>query len=454
MEITIKSVPTPKFSFSDESINIAANEYERRLKMLYSASKADWVVTYADREHYGNLTFLINFDPRFEEAIFVLGPSGIRTLIVGNEGLGYTSVIPVKIDIVLCQSLSLCGQQRNLAPSLKEILKNIGIKSGQTVSVIGWKYLEIYESDDYLYPAFVPTFLTETLRKLVANNGEVRDGTILMMHPEYGLRVNNSADQIANFEVAAQNSSNSVFGIIQNIKPGMSEFDAARLMNYPGGPMSMHPILTSGKKNINGLRSPSSRIIELGDAISTAVGYWGSLVCRAGIVEDKIEQSFLNSTVAPYFNALATWYQTMQIGIQGADVYNKVASAFKNTGLQSLLNPGHLTSYDEWLHSPIRPNSTDKIKSGMVFQCDIIPTPMKDGELINCEDTIAIADINLRADIQSNYPDLWNRIHRRRKLMIEQLGIDLHDEILPLTEGTAYLPPFWLIPDMVCSVNR
>jgi len=454
MDIRIISIPAPKFSFSDVSIKITSNEYERRLEKLYSAAQADWVVVYADREHYGNLTFLINFDPRFEEAIFILGPRGIRKLIVGNEGLSYTSVVPLPIEVLLCQSLSLSGQQRDIAPSLRDVLIKVGIKSGQIVSIIGWKYLEPFESDDYMYPAFVPTYLTETIRKLVSMNGKIIDGTRLMMHPETGLRSDNSADQIANFEIAAQNSSYSVFSIIHNIQPGMTEFEVARLMKYGGGPMSMHPILTSGKSNINGLRSPSSRIIEYGDAISTAIGFWGSLVCRAGLVVDNIDQSFLTSVVYPYFNALVIWYQSMQIGIQGYEVYNNVSNAFETTGLHSFLNPGHLTSYDEWLNSPIRQKSTDKIKSGMVFQCDIIPTPMKEGELINCEDTIAIADTSLRAEIRTKYPDLWIRIQKRRQFMKEQLGIILHEEILPLTDGTAYLPPFWLIPDIVCAVRR
>jgi len=46
--------------------------------------------------------------------------------------------------------------------------------------------------------------------------------------------------------------------------------------------MSMHPIFVSGKGELNGLRSPGAKVLEYGDAVSTAVGYWGSLVCRPG----------------------------------------------------------------------------------------------------------------------------------------------------------------------------
>jgi hypothetical protein len=47
------------------------------------------VLVYADREHFANLTWLVNYDPHFEEGLLVLGRNGQRTLIVGNEGLGH-----------------------------------------------------------------------------------------------------------------------------------------------------------------------------------------------------------------------------------------------------------------------------------------------------------------------------------------------------------------------------
>ena len=453
MEISLKSVPPPRFTRCEAPPVIPAAEYERRLNDLYASAEADWVVVYADREHYGNLTYLLNFDPRFEEALLILGAGNRRLLMVGNEGLGYTSVVPVAVEVVLCQTFSLCGQQRDSAPSLKAVLGQIGVKSNQAVSMIGWKYLEAFESDQPERPAFLPAFIVDVFKDVIGPGGKLVDGTALIMHPEGGLRACNSADQIALFEAAAQNSSSAVFGILRNVRPGMSEMQAVRFMNYHGAPFSIHPIFVSGKEDINGLRSPGNRIIEKGDAVSVAVGYWGSLVCRAGLATDQIVPAYFENIVKPYFKVIVTWYETMQIGIKGGEVFNAIDKAFEGSGLHSSLNPGHLTSYDEWLHSPIRSNSQEKIYSGMVFQCDIIPTPMPPGQLINCEDTVAIADENLRAQIRTRYPDLWNRIQHRRKSMREVLGIRLHEEILPLTEGTGYLPPFWLLPDLVCVAS-
>ncbi|MCX6067281.1 MAG: Xaa-Pro aminopeptidase, partial [Chloroflexi bacterium] len=76
------------------------------------------------------------------------------------------------------------------------------------------------------------------------------------------------------------------------------------------------------------------------------------------------------------------------------------------------------------------------------------------GWLTNCEDTVAVADASLRAELKSNHPVLWARVQNRRKLMIEALGIELAEELLPLTDGTAYLPPFWLANELVCAVSK
>ena len=70
-----------------------------------------------------------------------------------------------------------------------------------------------------------------------------------------------------------------------------------------------------------------------------------------------------------------------------------------------MLNPGHLISYDEWVHSPIERDSEVSLASGMALQCDIIPTPIPAGTALNCEDSIVLADEALRAEIASRHPD-------------------------------------------------
>jgi len=216
---------------------IPADEYEQRVQALYERSGMDWVVVYGDREHCANLLYLTGYDPRFEEALFVIG-SRQRCLIVGNEGVAYATMCSPHVQVVLCQSMSLMGQPRDVAPSLMNVLRDLGFGSGQSVGVVGWKYLEASETDDPARPAFVPAHVVTTLEKLIGPTGQLIDATALLMHPEHGLRATlNSAAQIAAFEWAAMRASMAVLRIVWGVRPGMTEFEAAALAGYSGEPL-------------------------------------------------------------------------------------------------------------------------------------------------------------------------------------------------------------------------
>ena len=72
-----------------EQPRIPADVYEARCAAAYAKAGCDWLAVYADREHLANIAFLTGFEPRFEEALFVLGAGDRRVLIVGNESHGY-----------------------------------------------------------------------------------------------------------------------------------------------------------------------------------------------------------------------------------------------------------------------------------------------------------------------------------------------------------------------------
>src|SRR5207237_1420878 len=78
---------------------------------------------------------------------------------------------------------------------------------------------------------------------------------------------------------------------------------------------------------------------------------------------------------------------------------------------------------------PMRAGSADPLASGMVIQSDIIPTGIRPGWTANCEDTVAIADGDLRAAIEARHPELWSRITARRAFMRDRLGIEVRDEV-------------------------
>ena len=82
----------------------------------------------------------------------------------------------------------------------------------------------------------------------------------------------------------------------------------------------------------------------------------------------------------------------------------------------------------------------------MPFQVDIIPVPMPTGWALNCEDGVAIADANLRAELRARHPAVDARIEARRAFMRDALGVELKESIMPLSSTPLCLAPFWLAP--------
>jgi hypothetical protein len=85
---------------------------------------------------------------------------------------------------------------------------------------------------------------------------------------------------------------------------------------------------------------------------------------------------------------------------RGSRVCGGYGRARAGRALRSALNPGHLARHDEWIHTPIRPGSGQRIAPGMPFQVDIIPTPMRDGWALNCQDRIVFAATALSAELK------------------------------------------------------
>jgi hypothetical protein len=447
--IELVRAEAPPIELGDELPSISAAELDARIAALRAAVDADWIVVYGDREHAANLIYLVNLDPRFEEALLVLGPDS-RTLLLGKEDVGYAPIVPIEVDVVCVPTFSLMGIDRSDGPTLEQALRETGLKAGERIGVVGWKALDADEHRLEVPPIFAPAFVVDTLRAVVGGAALVEDVTPVLTSSRTGLRTFSTADQIAVFEFAASRCSAWVHAIIDAAVPGVTEREAFRAADWSGEPLSYHPVFASGADVAVGLRSPTSRRLQLGDAAVTAIGLWGGNCARGGLIATSSDdltsasEGYLERLIAPYWRAVATWYETLAVGVSGGEVFDAVTGLLAGEAFAPLLNPGHLVHYDEWMNSPIRAASDDPIASGMVLQCDIIPTGIRAGWTTNCEDTIAIADARLRAELEARHPDLWSRIRSRQEYVRDQLGVQIRDEVLPLSCTNAYLRPFWL----------
>ena len=451
-------VSLPDFGLAGPEPVLGRQIYAQRHEALLARMakhKFDVLVIYGDREHVANISWATGYDPRFEEALYIVVSGRKPTLLAGNEGYPYAELAMGDFERVLWQQLSLMGQPRDKDQALHELLKNAGLKPGQKIGLAGWKGFES-EAGDFDPNWFeTPHYLVEALRRF----GNVTNAALLFMQPTDGLRVINEAAQLARFEYTSSLSSTAIKKFVLGAKPGMTEYEACRNLSLNGFPQSIHINMCSGPRAKYGLPSPSERVIERGDPVVVGLGLMGSLNCRAGfIVADQTElpapiQDYVEKLVAPYFSSAVAWYETIGIGVEGGSIYDAVMAHVGDPFFGIGLNPGHLIHLDEWLHSPIKKGSKMILKSGMALQCDIIPATGTDYFMSNIEDGICLADEALRAELKKSFPQAWARIEARRAFMIEVLGVRLKPEVLPFSNMAAWLPPFWLTPHRAMAMR-
>lgn len=451
----LADVPLPPFGAPDERPALPDRLYAARLERLRSRMHDrgyDRLLVFGDREHSATLSYLTGFDPRFEEAILVVGPDDEPAILVGNECWGTAGAAPLPMRRHRFQDLSLPNQPRDRSRPLADILGEEGVHTGSRIGVVGAKPATAQVGLD------IPAYVADTLRSVTGPSGAVENATDLFVDPADGLRIINEVEQLAAMEAAACATSDGVRRVLTGIQPGMREREAVRLLEWDGSPLSCHLMLTAGERARLGLLSPGDRRIERGDPFTVAFGIWGALACRAGfVVEDAAElpepiRDYVERLVAPYFAAVAEWYATLRVGVEAGALAAVIERRLGDPFFGIFLNPGHQIHLDEWVASPIHAGSRIPLRSGMAFQVDIIPATGTPYFTTNIEDGIALADEPLRDAFATGYPDAWARIQARRAFMRDGLGIDLHPDVLPFSNIPGHLPPFLLRPDRVMTL--
>jgi hypothetical protein len=192
-------------------------------------------------------------------------------MVVGNEGFDYIRATPAEVTPVLCQSLSLPGQDRSRA-SLAAALREAGVRAGARHGIVGWKYFGPNELSrgDYLV---VPAFLVAALAAAAEPDSRLDDVTQLFLNPIKGLRVRAEAATIAELEYGAALVTEHVRRVVDGVEPGMIEIEALRLFGLDYYPSTCHPMVTSGRRDFIGLCSPTGKTLALATCYRSPSAY-------------------------------------------------------------------------------------------------------------------------------------------------------------------------------------
>jgi hypothetical protein len=450
--ISLKQIDLPEFGQCAEMPDIPAAEFERRFAATIVQMRKlgyDKLIVFADREHSANLAYLTNLDPRFEEALLLLNTEGDRKLLLGNECMCYTGIVPIPMACELYQPFSLMGQDRSISRSLETILSDFGIQKGDKIGCAYYKTMDLADSSQLEIPAY----LSNTLKALVGKQRLLANANAIFMDNKNGLRHHNCLEELVRMEWASCRTSESIKNVVKNMAVGVREYELAAYYKSDGLPYSCHPMVSTGEKAKIGLSSPSARNVQLGDGFTSAFGIQGALTCRAGFIAEN--ESQLSAETAAvfepfwrnYFETVVTWYENIGIGVKTADVCAAVEAVRDKSLFDFCVNTGHTIHLDEWVNSPFSLDSKVKLYSNMALQMDIIPLSREHSGVqvcANMEDGIVLADVTLRKAWAERFPKSWRRIEARRTFMMNQLGIKLRKEVLPMSNIPAYYAPYFL----------
>lgn len=458
--VTLSAVPqpavwhdVPSVTLSDETLR------QRKTKILSGMRKQqlDTLVIYADKEHGGNFEYLSGFIPRFEEALLVLQSSGEAVLVLGNENLKLAAHARLENRVIPAPWFSLPNQPMDNVQSLPELLGEAGLTAGKTIGLAGWK-LFTGACDDVKQMFDLPAFIVDAIRQATGGKSQLLNATGLFIDPDGGARTVNNANELAHYEYGANLASTAILGALNAIEPGKTEKQIAALLAAEGQPNNVVMIAATGDRFAHANLYPGDKVIQRGDKFSLTTSYKGGLSSRAAyVVADESELApevadYLDVVAKPYFRAVVTWLENLRIGMRGGEMYGLIEQVLPKADYHWHLNPGHLVADEEWLCSPVGPDSSARLQSGMILQIDIIPSrPGYAGASI--EDTVALADEALRDELKAQYPALWQRIVERRAYIDKYIGIRLPAEVLPFSNTVGYLRPWLLDPTraLICK---
>lgn len=461
--VQLVKVPEPLRDCSGKPVPLTDDTIQERLDKVLDGMRRrglDQLVIYCDVEHSGNFNYLAGFFTRFEESLLIVNSDGELHFVLGNENLNKASKARIAVEqdgVVHAPLFSLPNQPDVAGKTLREMLSDAGVVPGSRVGAVGWKmFTSPHQDADASID--LPAFIVDELRCIIGSDGLLVNAADIFIG-EGGARTTNNANELAHYEFGASLASDCVLDAMDSIEPGVTELELGdKLVRY-GQHTSVVTIAASGPRFEKANMFPTDNMVKLGDPIALTVGYSGGLSSRSAYAVSCAEDlpsgcsDYIERVAAPYFHAYAHWLETIHVGMEGGELFNEIERVLPRSDYGWSLCPGHLTAEEEWLSSPVYEGSVETLRSGMLFQIDIIPSVSGYGGA-NAESTVALADRALREEIAWEYPAFWSRVVQRRAYIQDVLGIDLSEDVLPMCGTVAYLRPYLLAKDKALVLRK
>lgn len=459
-QIIFKEIKEPALDCTNIPVMLTDETMQARYDKVIEKMKSenyDTLVIYADLEHGSNFEYLVGFIPRFEEALLVVHSDGTNYMIMGNENVNKVSKARIDAKPILSSYFSLPNQPMEIDVPIKEILINADVKEGSKVGLVGWKnFTSKSENNAKLYD--IPSYIVDAVKDIVKDENLIDNATRLFIGNK-GVRCINTVNEIEHYEFGSSLASDCMLKAMNTIDLGVKETAIGAKLNALGQKNSVVTIAATGPRFINANIYPTDKEVKLGDTISLTVGYKGGLSSRGGYAvrtEEELPEKvrdYVDVVVKPYYNTVVNWLENVYCGMSGAEVYDMVETVLPKDKYHWSLCPGHLTSDEEWMSSPIYKNSKEILESGMMFQIDIIPSMSVYGGT-SAESTVVLADVALREKIKQDAPELYERMLKRREYLVNELNINLSEDILLMASTVAYLRPLLLAKDKAMAVKK
>ncbi len=446
----------------DAEILLGKEDYLERIHALLERAKQaglSHVVLYGDREHFATMDYFSGVDCRFEEALLIFDREGRAHILVGNEGISQTYSIPYEVEMHLYQNFSLPGQTRDEQEDLSTIMKKTGIDANSRVGMVGYKFFEKkYIPTDPAHTYDIPAYIMDAVFSICPEEN-VQNFTEEVIGFPNGIRLQlRTAKEIARIEGAGNRSAAVVQRMLKKLAPGITErqlaFGVAGLEA-----VNVHPMVNFGAEKVRiGVSSPGDRALVLGEVCGICYGARYSLTSRVGIAATGPQD--VQPSLQPHldfyragWHAVAEVLGTLCAGAKCADIYEAAMRHIGAPEYNVTLNITHYSGADEWLNSPVWKNSPHTIHDGAHIQLDIIasnPSPVRS---CICEDAVVVAGPRLRQKLQEEYPQVWERIAQRQEMIRQELGIELHDDVLPMSNLTSVYFPYMLNRDSIFTLE-